>query len=360
MNINMDDKAFTYNFDIIVNGIKLTDLVVPESITSIGKYSFYNCKSLESITFHSNVTTIVQNAFNGCYNVKKIVCQGNTPPVCGAKALEGISISNCALFVPQGSVDTYKAASPWSEFSNIVEEGTPIISMASAEATMNANETLQLTATSLIGGTITWTSSDESIATVSTNGVVTAKKAGNVVITATAEDGSTATCSIAITKVAQTITWEQTFENIYEGNEIALTAKASSEQPVEYAITNGSELAEIKNGKLVCKTAGEVTVEARQTGNDVYAAAESISKTITITKDTGIDNVSIEGVKVILDNGSITIVGTTIGQTVIVYNLCGAIVKSDKAIGEETTITGLQKGLTYIIKVGSNHFKIAM
>lgn len=124
MKIDMAENAFPYSHDLFVNGLKLTDLIVPESITTIGKFAFYNCTSLESITLHKDVTTIVQNAFNVCKNVKKIICQGDTPPACGAKALEGISRTECTLYVPETSGSNYNSTSPWSEFTNIVGGST--------------------------------------------------------------------------------------------------------------------------------------------------------------------------------------------------------------------------------------------
>ena len=50
---------------LYVNGELLTDLVVPESVTIIGTYTFYNCKSLTNLTLHDGVTLIDNGAFSG-------------------------------------------------------------------------------------------------------------------------------------------------------------------------------------------------------------------------------------------------------------------------------------------------------
>lgn len=47
------------------------EIILPESITSIGEYAFYGCYSIKSINI-SNVTKIYANAFTGCSNLETI------------------------------------------------------------------------------------------------------------------------------------------------------------------------------------------------------------------------------------------------------------------------------------------------
>lgn len=80
------------------------------------------------------------------------------------------------------------------------------LSLDKTEASLNTGDTLTLKPTvspaDATNQKITWTSSDESVATVK-DGVVTAAKAGTATITAKTEDGGfTATCTITVTEKA--------------------------------------------------------------------------------------------------------------------------------------------------------------
>ncbi|MBQ4069665.1 MAG: Ig-like domain-containing protein [Lachnospiraceae bacterium] len=82
---------------------------------------------------------------------------------------------------------------------------TPVkkVTMSSSNATVKLGTTLQLKATVSSDASnkkLTWTSSDTSVATVSSTGLVTAKKVGKATITATAQDGSgkKATCVVTV------------------------------------------------------------------------------------------------------------------------------------------------------------------
>ena len=54
------------------NVLCVTDVKLPNSVTSIGE-AFYYCKSLTSIAIPNNVTSIGNNAFQGCSSITNII-----------------------------------------------------------------------------------------------------------------------------------------------------------------------------------------------------------------------------------------------------------------------------------------------
>ncbi len=51
---------------LYIAGKEVTDLVIPNSVVTIGDYAFYNCDGLTSVTISDSVTAIGENAFSGC------------------------------------------------------------------------------------------------------------------------------------------------------------------------------------------------------------------------------------------------------------------------------------------------------
>ena len=183
--------------------------VIPNSVTSIGEYAFSDCSSLTSITIPESVMGIGDHAFAECANLTSVVAEMKTP--FGNSAFSGIN-SSCVLTVPYGTRDAYIAAG-WTEDvfkGGVVEAQAPTIlatSIALDYETLvltSENETTTLTATvepaDVTDGSVTWTSSDETVAAVSSEGVITAVANGTAIITATTNDGTNliAQCRVTV------------------------------------------------------------------------------------------------------------------------------------------------------------------
>jgi len=111
------------------------------TVIAIGESSFENNKNLTDVIIPSSVTSIGDNAFKGCSNLKSITVYNPTPinlSAAGARGagtrsggssvFEGVDKVLCILYVPDGSVDLYKAAPVWNEFRHIIPISTTGIS----------------------------------------------------------------------------------------------------------------------------------------------------------------------------------------------------------------------------------------
>ncbi len=99
----------------------LTGIVIPNSVTSISCGAFFMCTGLKSIEIPSSVTSIDMFAFDRCTDVTSIYCDAVNPPACYDNSFHNDTKRNCTLYVPSGSVDAYKAANAWKDFVTIKE-----------------------------------------------------------------------------------------------------------------------------------------------------------------------------------------------------------------------------------------------
>ncbi|MBO8423556.1 MAG: leucine-rich repeat domain-containing protein [Firmicutes bacterium] len=71
----VNDKAnpLYYAGILYIDGQIVEDLVIPDSVTAIKAYAFYNCTGLTSVTIPDSVTSIEYSAFEGCTGLTSVV-----------------------------------------------------------------------------------------------------------------------------------------------------------------------------------------------------------------------------------------------------------------------------------------------
>ncbi|MBQ8504823.1 MAG: leucine-rich repeat protein, partial [Clostridia bacterium] len=67
--------------NLYVDNQLVTELVIPDSVTSIGNYAFYGCGSLTSITIPDSVTSIGGSAFYNCSSLINITIPDNVTSI---------------------------------------------------------------------------------------------------------------------------------------------------------------------------------------------------------------------------------------------------------------------------------------
>ena len=114
-----DSNPLYYAHHLYIDGKEVKDLVIPNSVTSIGKFAFYGCSGLTSITIPNSVTSIGSGAFKGCSELTDVYCYAENVPSTNSDAFEGSYIEYATLHVPEVSINTYKERTPWSSFGTI-------------------------------------------------------------------------------------------------------------------------------------------------------------------------------------------------------------------------------------------------
>ena len=106
---------------LLCNAVELSGIVIPNKTKTIGKASFLNCSSLDSLVFMGDgIESIGDSAFCHCTQLAKISLQDTLPPIIEAHTFEGVDHS-IPIYVPLGASKRYKEAPYWCEFQNFIE-----------------------------------------------------------------------------------------------------------------------------------------------------------------------------------------------------------------------------------------------
>lgn len=106
--------------------IGLKEMVIPNSVTSIGSTAFSLCTGLTKLTIGSGVTTIGAMSFMSCTALTTIYNYAVTPQEIDFYTFLQVPTAACTLYVPEESVELYKAAPVWKNFEVKPITGTGI------------------------------------------------------------------------------------------------------------------------------------------------------------------------------------------------------------------------------------------
>ena len=272
----------------------LTSVIIPNSVTSIIAWAFHGCSSLTSVTIGNSVASIGLYAFANCKELTDVYCYAENVPSADNSFYDSY-IEYATLYVPKGCKAKYESAYVWKDFKEILEiEPESIfvqsITLNQTDFQLSLGDTYQLSATVLpddaTDKSITWSSSDESIASISEDGTVIAKGIGTATITATTNDGSniTASCFVTVNPilVSEIILSDSELSlklgDIYQLS-VAVLPDDATDKSITWSSSDESVASISDDGTVIAKGSGSATITA--TTNDGTNLSATCEVTVT-------------------------------------------------------------------------------
>ena len=225
---------------------------------------------------------------------------------------------------------TAKSGTCSAECEVTVSVNTESITLDKTTLSLSVGETAQLTATvkpdDATDKTVTWSSSDESVAKVD-NGKVAALKSGKATITAKCGD-KTAECAVTVTVPVSSITLDKSTLSLVIGESATLTAVVKPDDATDQNVTwtsSDESVAKVDNGKVTAIKSGKATITAKCDGKTAVCA---VSVTVPVSSIT-------------LDKSTLSLV---IGESATLT----AVVKPDDATDQNVTWTSSDESVAKV------------
>ena len=336
----------------------LASVTIPNSVTKIGEAAFSET-GLTSVTIPASVTNIDNAAFYGCLGLTKIESLAETPPTCGDNAFYGVDKNQCVLSVPEKSVEAYKAADQWKDFTNIEALAKKVV------------------ASGTCGDNLTWKLDEQGVLTIEGEGAMAdytynspAPWASLSFTTAVIGEGVTTVGKYAFQDYSKltSVTFPETLTSIEERAFRWCTGLTSVNFPSSLtnigkdAFSGCTGLTKIESLAEIPPTCGsdvfsgfdkdkcELSVPEKSV--EAYKAADQWKDFINIVN--GINGVAQNNnVVVFASNGVITVTGTAYNAVVEVYGTNGALLYR----GTGKTIAVPSAGI-YVVRAAGKTVKV--
>ena len=131
--INIPESVTEINMLAFFYCSSLTSVVIPEGTKSLFQ-TFMGCESLSSVVIPASVTSLTFNTFSGCVSLKEITNYATTPQSVEEDVFDQVDKANCKLYVPSSAVEAYRAAEVWKDFDIKVAQGVEGIVVPTGDA----------------------------------------------------------------------------------------------------------------------------------------------------------------------------------------------------------------------------------
>ena len=101
--ITIPDSVTSIDWGAFSGCTGLTSITIPDSVTSIGGYAFSGCAGLTSVTIPDSVTSIDVNAFRDCTGLTSIKFQGTKAQWYAIEGINGIGV-RCTVYCTDGNI----------------------------------------------------------------------------------------------------------------------------------------------------------------------------------------------------------------------------------------------------------------
>ncbi|MCC8046410.1 MAG: Ig-like domain-containing protein [Clostridiales bacterium] len=221
---------------------------------------------------------------------------------------------------------------------------TPTTTLNKSSATLYKSQTLQLNATVKgASSTVAWSSSNTSVATVSSSGKVTAKKAGTATITAKA-NGISAKCKVTVKDPATTLNKASATLEVGDTLILTVTIKGAS-STVTWSSSDTSVATVSSSGTVTAKKAGTATITAKANG---ISAQCKVTVKNSLTADIPDDAVSYNGHFYYIYE-----VQTSLEDAESKCEKAGGHLVTITSLGEQDTVSSLVAGVSGCLFIGA-------
>lgn len=118
--VSVPDTVTTMGNTVFMKCTNLVKAKLSYNNNRIGDNIFNGCVKLPSFTIPKNVTEIGNTTFVNCTSLTSVTCLSTTPPTLGTNVFLSTN-TNLVIYVPAESVEAYKAANRWSTYASRIK-----------------------------------------------------------------------------------------------------------------------------------------------------------------------------------------------------------------------------------------------